>query len=70
MNTLIYHYNIIDNGKHVECNLLGWRTALAHARERTSDLFNQNKQIEILCIETGEITIIQKARSAVISGTT
>lgn len=65
MASLIYHYNIIDNGIHAECNLLGWRTALAHARERTSDLFEPNKQVEILCIETGEITIIQKAQSAV-----
>ena len=57
MGTLIYKYNILKNGKFIETNLLGWRTALAHARTHTGDLFGNNK-IEILCVETGEIQTI------------
>lgn len=53
-NILIYHYNILCNGKHVECNLLGWRTAHAHAKKYLTNLFEKN-YVEILCIDTGEI---------------
>lgn len=59
-NTLIYYYNILVNGKHVETNLLGWRTALAHARTHTGDLFGK-QIVEILNINTGEIITIEEA---------
>ena len=51
---LIRKYNILVDGRHVETNVLGWRTALAHARTHTGDLFGKHK-VEILTLETGEI---------------
>lgn len=55
---LLYHYNILVNGIAKEFNILGWRTAKAHARQYLSNLFETN-QVEILCIDTGEIEIIR-----------
>ena len=51
---LLPKYNILVNGKHVETNVLGYRTALAHARSHTGNLFERTK-VEILTIATGEI---------------
>ena len=51
---LIPKYNILVNGRHIETNVIGWRTALAHARKHTGDLFGRNK-VEILTLATGEI---------------
>lgn len=51
---------MLVNGKHVECNLLGWRTALAHARKHSGNLFETN-YIEILNIQTGEIVTLEQA---------
>lgn len=59
-NTLIYKYNILVNGRHVEFNLLGWRTALAHARTHTGNLFELNR-VEILNLSTGEIVTYEEA---------
>ena len=56
---LLYHYNILVNGIAKEFNVLGYRTAKAHARHYLSNLFEQN-QVEILCIDTGEINIIRE----------
>ena len=73
-NTLIYHYNVLVSGKHVETQLLGWRTALAHARYYMQDLFNPHVKVEILNTDTGEIVTVQdalkRAQSAVNSATT
>lgn len=55
---LLYHYNILVNGIAMEFNLLGWRTARAHARRYLTNLFETN-QVEILCLDTGEIQIIR-----------
>lgn len=63
-NTLIYKYNILVNGKHVEFNLLGWRTALAHARTHTGNLFGKTI-VEILNLTTGEIITYEEATKRV-----
>lgn len=55
---LLYHYNILVNGIAKELNVLGWKTAKAHAQQYLSNLFETN-QVEILCIDTGEIEIIR-----------
>lgn len=57
---LIYHYNIIVNGLHKETNLLGWRTALAHARNWRTNLFETNI-VEILNTGTGEVVTLKQA---------
>ena len=62
-NTLIYHYNILINGIHKEKKLLGWRTALAHARLHTGDLFGK-QIVEILNTDTGEIVTLEQAEKA------
>lgn len=59
-HVLLHKYNILVNGQHVEFNLLGWRTALAHARNHTQDLFHPGKIVEILDLWTGEIYNIQR----------
>lgn len=75
-------YNILQDGKHVECNLLGWVTALAHARKYTSNIFHETKKVEIVNIWTSEIVTLEEAekraaayyakrsKTAVNSGTT
>lgn len=62
-NTLIYKYNVLVNGRHVETNLLGWQTALAHARKHTGNLFGK-MIVEILNTGTGEILNIEQAEQA------
>lgn len=57
----ISRYCILINGKVVERKIIGWRTALAHARNRLNPLFEPNKIIEILNIWTGEIITLQEA---------
>lgn len=57
---LIYKYNIIVNGIHKETNLIGWRTALAHARNWRTNLFEKNI-VEILNTGTGEIVTLKQA---------
>lgn len=79
--TFIVRYNILRDGKHVECNIKGWRTALAHARKWQQDLFYNVRRIEIVNLWTGEIISLQEAeqraakyaqtlKGAVIGGTT
>lgn len=63
-NLLIYYYNILVNGKHVETNLFGWKTAIAHARTHSGDLFGK-QIVEILNINTGEIVTLEQAEKAV-----
>lgn len=58
---LIYRYNILQDGKHVKCNILGWRTALATARKCTTNLFKEVKKVEILNLWTGEIISLEEA---------
>lgn len=57
----IVRYNILRDGKHVECNIKGWRTALAHARKWQQDLFYNVRRVEILNLWTGEIISLQEA---------
>lgn len=57
----IYKYNILINGKHKELGILGWRTALAHARNWKPNLFETPKRIEILNLWTGEIVSLEQA---------
>lgn len=66
--TLIYKYNILANGRHVETNLLGWRTALAHARNHRTNLFETNI-VEILNLSTGEIVTLEQAEKCAIRRT-
>lgn len=64
---LIYRYNILVDGKHTETNLLGWRTALAHARKHQTDLFTKVKKVEILNLSTGEIITLEQAEKEAIN---
>lgn len=57
----IYRYSIYRDGKSIENNIIGWKTALAHARKWQYDLFDNPKKIEILNIWTGEIISIEEA---------
>lgn len=77
----IVRYSIFQNGKSVETNIKGWRTALAHARKYTQNLFTEVKKVEILNLWTGEIIDLAEAerraaayarrpKGAVISATT
>lgn len=61
IKTFIYRYSILVDGKFKENNLLGWRTALAHARRYITNLFEKPKKIEILNIWTGEIINLEDA---------
>lgn len=66
MNTYKCHpaiarYNLLRDGKHIECNILGWKTALAHARKWSTDLFDQPRKVEILNVWTGEIIDLAQA---------
>ena len=57
----IYRYNVIVDGKHVKCNIIGWRNALYQARLRRENLFEHPKKVEILNIWTGEIISLEEA---------
>lgn len=57
----IYRYSILREGKWVENNIIGWRTALAHARKWQTDLFNNVRKVEILNLWTGEIIDLKEA---------
>lgn len=62
IKNFIYLYTIYQDGKAVEHNLKGWRTALAHARRWTKNLFDDiNHKVEILNIWTGEIIRLEEA---------
>lgn len=54
-------YTIYRNNEKVETDVLGYRTALAHARKYTESLFIQVKKVEILNQWTGEIVSLQEA---------
>lgn len=57
----ISRYNVIINGKHTKCNLIGWKTALATARKYYNPIFEPEKTIEILNLWTGEIVSLAEA---------
>lgn len=58
----ISRYSILRNGKWVENKIIGWQTALAHARRWQTNLFDDRPQkVEILNIWTGEIITIEEA---------
>lgn len=57
----IYRYSILQDGKFVESKLIGWRTALAHARKWTTNLFTDVQKVEILNLWTGEIIELEEA---------
>lgn len=57
----IYRYTIYKESEKVEQNVLGWQTALAHARKYTKNLFDQPRKVEILNQWTGEIISIEEA---------
>jgi hypothetical protein len=57
----IYRYTIYKENEKVEENILGWQTALAHARKYTKNLFDQPRKVEILNQWTGEIIRIEEA---------
>lgn len=59
--SFIVRYNILRDGKSVETNIKGWRTALAHARKWQQDLFYNVRKVEILNLWTGEIISLQEA---------
>lgn len=59
----ISRYCILINGKVVERKIVGWKTALAHARKRQNPLFEPNNIIEILNIWTGEIVSLKEAEN-------
>lgn len=64
----ISRYSICVNGKWVENGLIGWRTALAHARKYIKNLFdpdNEPKQIEIFNLYTSEIITLEEAENRV-----
>ena len=53
-------YNILQDGKHVECNVKTWQRALAHAVKYTSSILKEHK-VEILNVWTGEIVTYEEA---------
>lgn len=57
---LIYRYNIYQDGKCVESNIVGWKTALAHARRYTTTIFKKHV-VEICNAWTAEIISIEEA---------
>lgn len=58
----ICRYSIIKNGKYIENGIVGWKTAIAHARKHVQDLFETKKPIiEILNLWTGEIVTLEEA---------
>lgn len=64
LNNWIYRYSIHRNGKNVENDIIGWKTALAHARKYRKCLFdwdNQVIKVEILNLWTGEIITLDEA---------
>lgn len=54
-------YTIFRDGKAIERNLIGWRTALAHARKWSIDLFYNVRKIEIMNVYTAEIISLEEA---------
>ena len=62
----IVRYNILRDGKTVESNIKGWRTALAHARKWQQDLFYHVRKIEIVNLWTGEIISLEEAEKRAI----
>ena len=60
---LIYRYNVLVDGKHVKCNIVGWRNAIYQARLRAPNLFDKPKKVEILNIWTGEIISLEEAEN-------
>ncbi len=67
MKQYICRYTIYQEKKVVERNIIGWRTALAHARKYTTDLFNTIKRVEILNVWTGEIISLEDAEKRVLN---
>ena len=57
----ISRYMIYINGKCIESKIIGWRTALAHARNHYNPLFEPQKIIELVNVWTGEIITLQEA---------
>lgn len=57
----INRYTIFRDGKAIENNLIGWRTALAHARKWSIDLFYNVRKIEIMNVYTAEIISLEEA---------
>lgn len=78
----IYAYRIYQNSTIVEDYVMGWRSALAHARKYRTNLFEYIQRVEILNIFTGEVLTLEEAelkaklfkarklKGAVFSGTT
>lgn len=58
----ICRYNILQDGKHVETGILGWKAALAHAERYTTNIFKEHI-VEILNLWTGELVTYQQALS-------
>lgn len=54
-------YNILQDGKHVECNLKTWKDALTHAEKYTSSIFREHI-VEIVNVWTGEIITLEEAQ--------
>lgn len=62
----LYRYSILRQGKFVENNIIGWKTALAHAKKWKTNLFDERPQkVEILNIWTGEIITVEEAENRV-----
>ena len=61
IKAFIYRYNVLVDGRHVKCNILGWRNALYQARIRAENLFEHPKKVEILNVWTGEIISLEEA---------
>lgn len=57
----IVRYNILQDGKHVECGLKTWQEALKKAAKYENNIFKEHK-VEILNLWTGEILNINEAR--------
>lgn len=55
-------YDIWRNSEIVESKLLGWQTALAHARKWRTNLFdNKPQKVQIVNRWTGEIVTLEEA---------
>ena len=57
----VARYNVLRDGKHIKCNIIGWKNALSYARKWSTDLFNQPRKVEILNVWTGEIIDLKEA---------
>lgn len=58
---ILNRYTIFRDGKAIENNIIGWQTALAHARKWSIDLFYNVRKIEIMNIWTAEILSLEEA---------